>query len=38
MFRCFTEGHTLVENIGDRWTAGWVILELFSNLGGSMIL
>ena len=35
-FRCCTEGHGLVENIGGR--LNWMILEVFSNLGDSMIL
>ena len=37
-FTCCTEGCGLVGNIGDGWTVGWMILELFSNLGDSMIL
>ena len=39
MFRCCTEGHGLVEImiIGERLD-GWMILEVFSNLGNSMIL
>ena len=37
-FRCCTESHDLVGNTGDRWTVGLAILEIFSNLGDSMIL
>ena len=37
-FHCCTEGHGLVEMlVVSRWL-DWVILEVFSNLGGSMIL
>ena len=32
MFRCSTEGHGLVGNIGDRWTVDWMIIEVSSNL------
>ena len=37
-FRCCTEGHGLVGNIGDRWTVGLDDLGGLSNLRNSMIL
>ena len=40
-FRHCVEGHGLVRTIGDRQLLGeleWMILQVFSNLGDSMIL
>ena len=37
-FRCCTQGHGLVGNIGERWTVGLDVFEVFSNLGDSTIL
>ena len=38
MFRCCSEGHGLVANIGGRCMLDWMILEVFSNRGDSVIL
>ena len=38
MFRCCVEERDLVRTIGDRWTVGQMILQIFTNVGDFMIL